>query len=102
MLCIYKYNFPSTQEKAGMTYVQASDGKAAVVVHSTHSQTSGLSFDQLCRSAKQCNCYSQADVDNAVADHMGQFQEPNGYGVVMLLMSVLASRTVRYASVVEL
>ena len=85
-----------------MNYMQASDGKAAVVVHCTHAQTAGLSFDQLCRSATQCSCHSKAEVETAVANHSRQFQEPNGYGVVLLLMSVLASHTVRYAVAVKL
>lgn len=76
--------------------LQASAGATATVICSTHSQTAGLSFDQLCRSAVQSSCHSQAEVHDAVSQCLAQYQEPTGYGVVLLLLSVLATHTVRY------
>lgn len=76
--------------------MQASDRANATVIHSAHPQTASMSFDQLCRAAVQSSCHSQQEVQAAVSTHLAQYQEANGYGIVLLLMCVLASHTVRY------
>ncbi|KAA6429131.1 MAG: hypothetical protein FRX49_00527 [Trebouxia sp. A1-2] len=74
---------------------QASDGKSASVVCCKQVSTSGLSYDQLCQSAAQLPCKSRAKVEAAFHSQLGQFQEPYGYGLLLLLFSLLLTHGIR-------
>ena len=75
--------------------LQASDGESASVVCCKQASTSGLTFDQLCQSAAQLPCKSRAEVEAAFQSQLGQFQEPHGYGLLLLLFSLLLTHGIR-------
>lgn len=90
-------DWPLAQD-AQMTHVlllQASDGNSASVVCCKQASTSGLTFDQLCHSAAQLPCKSRAEVEAAFQSQLGQFQEPYGYGLLLLLFSLLLTHGIR-------
>ena len=74
---------------------QASDCETATVVCSTQASTSGLSFDQVCHSATQLSCKSTAEVQAALQLHVAQFCEQSGYGMLLLLFSLLLTHGIR-------
>ena len=57
--------------------------------------TAGLSFDQLCSSAVQLSCTSRLQVEAAFKQHLRQFQEQSGYGMLLLLLSLLHTHGIR-------
>ena len=76
--------------------MQASDGNAAKVVCCSQASTAGLSFDQLCSSATQLSCTSKLKVEAAFKQQLRLFQERSGYGMMLLLFSLLLTHGTRY------
>ncbi len=46
-------------------------------------------------SASQLPCKSRAEVEAALQSQLGQFQEPHGYGLLLLLFSLLLTHGIR-------
>jgi len=82
-------------EMTSVLLLQASDGNSASVVCCKQASTSGLTYDQLCQSAAQLPCKSRAEVEAALQSQLGQFQEPHGYGLLLLLFSLLLTHGIR-------
>ncbi|KAL3163259.1 hypothetical protein ABBQ32_009658 [Trebouxia sp. C0010 RCD-2024] len=74
---------------------QVSDGHAAQLVCCSQPSTAALSFDQLCNSATQLSCTSRLALEAASRQQLRQFQEPSGYGLILLLFSLLLTHGVR-------
>ncbi|KAL3131825.1 hypothetical protein ABBQ38_007539 [Trebouxia sp. C0009 RCD-2024] len=74
---------------------QVSDGHTAQLVCCSQPSTAALSFDQLCSSATQLSCTSRLAVEAAFRQQLRQFQEPHGYGLILLLFSLLLTHGVR-------
>ena len=60
-----------------------------------HGTVSRLSFEQLCQSAVQLPCRTQQEVQSAFRQHLSQFQEHLGFGMLLLLFSLLMTRGIR-------
>lgn len=57
--------------------------------------TAALSFNQLCSSAESLSCTSKLGVEAAFRQQLRQFQDPSGYGMILLLFSLLLTHGVR-------
>lgn len=82
--------------------LQVSDGHAAQLVCCSQPSTAALSFDQLCNSATQLSCTSRLALEAASRQQLRQFQEPSGYGLILLLFSLLLTHGVRCCPVSSL
>ena len=73
---------------------QAGDGRRAQVVTCSQGATSALRLDQLCHSAVCSTAGSQEELSQLLQLRLGQYTEASGYGLLLLLWSVLLSHSV--------
>ena len=74
--------------------LQAGDGSRAQVVSCSLGATSALRLDQLCHSAVYSTASSQEELAQLLQLRLGQYSEASGYGLLLLLWSVLLSHSV--------
>ena len=74
--------------------LQAGDGRRAQVVSCSQGATSALRLDQLCHSAVYSTARSQEELSQLLQLRLGQYTEAAGYGLLLLLWSVLLSHSV--------